>query len=394
MEERSFYCRECKAVVVGLSVPAGWYLLRRALDGGRDLRLGLYCCVGCLLAAGDAVLEGEEDASRRWDLPTERDRARVVERAETMIRAGRTLPQAAESLKVHPTALRSWLQAAHIPTTIPDPPAVETPKPVSNPVSKPVRTPVSKPAAKSTSTSGGGRSPAVSDQPVAVDAAAERLAQLRGKFPASTSLLHNWRQTGRIAGLEFRDDGGEGPIHAAVFVNTAIAALPDGGGIVERSGRGESKKAAQFAAADALVLALADITTPPPPKPPKPRVVWIPQHVPDQQIPDQQIPDQQVTGLQKTGLQKTVSVAGSVPGGSPVVGSAPGGGSCPGPAGGAAVPVTQQRVLAALTAGHRRTKDIAAAAGMASSNTSTALRHLAAAGLARSTDRGRWEPVS
>ncbi|KAA0997757.1 MarR family transcriptional regulator, partial [Pseudonocardia sp. EV170527-09] len=90
----------------------------------------------------------------------------------------------------------------------------------------------------------------------------------------------------------------------------------------------------------------------------------------------------------------TVPVAGSVSGGSPVVGSAPGGGSCPGPAGGAAVPVTQQRVLAALTAGHRRTKDIAAAAGMASSNTSTALRHLAAAGLARSTDRGRWEPVS
>jgi len=384
VEERSFYCRECKAVAVGLSVPAGWYLLRRALDGGRDLRLGLYCCVGCLLAAGDAVLEGEEDASRRWDLPTERDRARVVERAETMIRAGRTLPQAAESLKVHPTALRSWLQAAHIPTTIPGPPAVETPKPVSNPVSKPVRTPVSKPAAKSTSTSGGGRSPAVSDQPVAVDAAAERLMQLRGKFPASTSLLHNWRQTGRIAGLEFRDDGGEGPIHAAVFVNTAIAALPDGGGIVERSGRGESKKAAQFAAADALVLALADITTPPPPKPPKPRVVWVPQHVPDQQIPDRQV----------SGVQGSVPVAGSVPGESPVVGGVPGGGSCPGPAGGAAVPVTQQRVLAALTAGHRRTKDIAAAAGMASSNTSTALRHLAAAGLARSTDRGRWEPVS
>ena len=394
MEERSFYCRECKAVAVGLSVPAGWYLLRRALAGGRDLRLGLYCCVGCLLAAGDAVLEGEEDASRRWDLPTERDRARVVERAETMIRAGRTLPQAAESLKVHPTALRSWLQAARIPTTIPGPAAVETPKPVSKPVSNPVRTPVSKPAAKSPSKSGGGRSPAVSDQPVsdqpvAVDAAAERLMQLRGKFPASTSLLHNWRQTGRIAGLEFRDDGGEGPIHAAVFVNTAIAALPDGGGIVERSGRGESKKAAQFAAADALVLALADITTPPPPKPPKPRVVWVPQHVPDQQIP----------GRQVTGLQKTVPVAGSVSGGSPVVGSVPvgsvpGGGSCPGPAGEGRLPVTQQRVLAALGAGHRRTKDIAAAAGMASSNTSTALRHLAAAGLARSTDRGRWEPVS
>lgn len=91
-----------------------------------------------------------------------------------------------------------------------------------------------------------------------VAARAARLRTLLGKFRASPALLQNWCQTGQLAGLEFRDDGAEGPTHAQVFVITAVATLPDDGGVVERAGRASSKKAAQRAAADTLVLALTD----------------------------------------------------------------------------------------------------------------------------------------
>lgn len=91
-----------------------------------------------------------------------------------------------------------------------------------------------------------------------VAARAARLRTLLGKFRASPALLQNWCQTGQLAGLEFRDDGAEGPTHAQVFVITAVATLPDDGGIVERAGRATSKKAAQRAAADTLILALTD----------------------------------------------------------------------------------------------------------------------------------------
>jgi hypothetical protein len=66
-------------------------VLERAVGGGgRHLRVGLYCSLDCLAAAGDRLAGAERDAGGRRGLPVgvERDRARLVEIAQTLLHQG------------------------------------------------------------------------------------------------------------------------------------------------------------------------------------------------------------------------------------------------------------------------------------------------------------------
>ncbi|WP_031173125.1 hypothetical protein [Streptosporangium roseum] len=68
--ERSFFCRICQRAERGVWVPAGWYLLERAPGGkGRHIRLGLYCSIACLVAAGQ-TLSFAAGGSSLTDTPT------------------------------------------------------------------------------------------------------------------------------------------------------------------------------------------------------------------------------------------------------------------------------------------------------------------------------------
>ncbi|WP_329087716.1 MULTISPECIES: hypothetical protein [unclassified Streptosporangium] len=117
--ERSFFCRICQRAERGMWVPAGWYLLERAPGGkGRHIRLGLYCSVACLVRAGEMLEAGAAEHAARMDLPTEedrrRERARVVDIAQTLLSGGLTIRQAAESLNVETFTLKTWLKEAGI----------------------------------------------------------------------------------------------------------------------------------------------------------------------------------------------------------------------------------------------------------------------------------------
>ncbi|OLM09779.1 hypothetical protein Ae706Ps2_6241 [Pseudonocardia sp. Ae706_Ps2] len=120
--ERSYFCRSCKLTAVGISVPTGWYLLERSPGGGgRHLRLGMYCSLACVLSAAEDLKLGEKEHAGRLGTPAdaERDRARILERAETMIRRGMSAKAAADVLQVPPAALRTWLKAAGV-AVVPD----------------------------------------------------------------------------------------------------------------------------------------------------------------------------------------------------------------------------------------------------------------------------------
>jgi hypothetical protein len=110
--ERSYFCRSCHMVARGRWVPAGWYLLERAVGGaGKHLRLGVYCSVDCLVRAKDALAEG----ARRGVLAaetTDRDRTRLTEIARTMMHAGMTVRQAGDHLEIPTSTLRHWLREA------------------------------------------------------------------------------------------------------------------------------------------------------------------------------------------------------------------------------------------------------------------------------------------
>ena len=104
-------------VTRGLHVPPGWYLLERSVGGrGRHLRLGMYCSLSCLLAAGEELRVGESEHADRLGLAADpdRDRRRLLERAETLLHSGHTIRQAAEVLGLPVGGLRTWLRAAGI----------------------------------------------------------------------------------------------------------------------------------------------------------------------------------------------------------------------------------------------------------------------------------------
>ncbi|GAA3168636.1 hypothetical protein GCM10010466_68410 [Planomonospora alba] len=220
--ERSFFCRICHRSERGLWVPAGWYLLERAPGGkGRHLRLGLYCSVACLIAAGRMLEEGAAVHARRLELPSEedrrRERQRVVEIAQTLLSGGMSIRQAADSLDIPAFTLRAWLKEAGVHL---------------------------EPVATRQET----------DRVTAATAAAHvRERPSAGRHPVS--VLNEWAQQGRITPPEW-EVSVSGPSHAPVFTVT-VSACPDGSGrAVSASGEGTSKAAARTAAATSLLSLL------------------------------------------------------------------------------------------------------------------------------------------
>ena len=117
--ERAYYCRACNLTTRAHNVPPGWYLLDRSAGGrGKHLRLGMYCSLSCLLEHAEELRAGEHAHAGHLGLAADpdRDRARLLERADTMLTAGLTLRQAANTLDITPAALRTWLRAAGKPT--------------------------------------------------------------------------------------------------------------------------------------------------------------------------------------------------------------------------------------------------------------------------------------
>ena len=115
--ERSFYCRSCQLTTRGRWIPAGWYVLERAVGGGgRHLRIRLYCSLDCLATAGDSLAEAERAAGARRGLPVgvERDRARLVDIAQTLLHQGATIRAAGDQLDVPTSTLRHWLREAGV----------------------------------------------------------------------------------------------------------------------------------------------------------------------------------------------------------------------------------------------------------------------------------------
>ncbi|MGW0593107.1 putative dsRNA-binding protein [Streptosporangium sp. NPDC002607] len=212
--ERSFFCRICQRAERGVWVPAGWYLLERAPGGkGRHIRLGLYCSVACLVRAGEMLEAGAAEHAARMDLPTEedrrRERARVVDIAQTLLSGGLTIRQAAESLKVETFTLKAWLKEAGIQIS----PAA---------------------AAPVTAGSSGGAGPGE-------------------RHPVS--VVNELTQQGRIEAVTWQVES-TGPSHAPAFTAAASTRLLATNTPVRGEGSGASKAAARAAAAAALLAHL------------------------------------------------------------------------------------------------------------------------------------------
>ncbi|MEU4539836.1 hypothetical protein AB0G15_33805 [Streptosporangium sp. NPDC023825] len=203
--ERSFFCRICQRAERGVWVPAGWYLLERAPGGkGRHIRLGLYCSVACLVRAGEMLEAGAAEHAARMDLPTEedrrRERARVVEVAQTLLSGGLTIRQAAESLNVETFTLKAWLKEAGIQIS----PAAAAPVTAGSP-------------GLSAGTGSGERHP--------------------------VSVLNELTQQGRIEAVAWAVES-TGPSHAPSFTAAAVTRLLATGTTVRGEGSGASKAAA------------------------------------------------------------------------------------------------------------------------------------------------------
>jgi hypothetical protein len=220
-------------------------VLERAVGGGgRHLRVGLYCSLGCLAAAGDGLAEAERDAGARRGLPAgaERDRARLVEIAQTLLHQGATIRAAGDQLNVPTSTLRHWLREAGVrvgadgtltgsPDTAPPPGVTSTDQADDKPGA----------------VAGRGPSPAAGGpQPV---------APAIGGSPVQT--LNELAQAGYVAGLAWAT-GAEGAAYQPLFTCTVTATVTGIAGLVRARGTGGSKSAAKASAAAALLAALAD----------------------------------------------------------------------------------------------------------------------------------------
>jgi hypothetical protein len=242
--ERSFYCRSCQLTTRGRWIPAGWYVLERAVGGGgRHLRVGLYCSLGCLTAAGDGLAAAERDAGTRRGLPAgvERDRARLMEIAQTLLHQGATIRAAGDQLDVPTSTLRHWLRETGVRvgadgtltgSADPAPPGMTSKDQAGDKPSGPA---------------GQGTSPAASGSQPAPPAS--------GGSPVQT--LNELAQAGYVAGLAW-ETGAEGASHQPLFTCTVTATVTGIAGLVRARGTGGSKVAAKASAAAVLLAALAD----------------------------------------------------------------------------------------------------------------------------------------
>ncbi|HEX6524874.1 MAG TPA: hypothetical protein VF070_33445 [Streptosporangiaceae bacterium] len=246
--ERSFYCRSCRLTVRGLWVPVGWYVLERAEGGGgRHMRVGLYCSLDCLNAAGDDLAEAEREAGARRGLPvdTGRDRARLLEIAQTLLQHGATIRAAGDKLGVPTSTLRHWLREAGVRVG-PDGTLTGSADPATPPPAK--GQDEHQPEATSSTTATEQEAPAVAQE----DPAEPRAD---GKSPVQT--LNELAQAGYVADLVW-DAGVDGPAHRPVFRCTITAKVTGLAAPVTGRGNGGSKATAKTAAAAALLTAMAD----------------------------------------------------------------------------------------------------------------------------------------
>ncbi len=243
--ERSFYCRSCQLTTRGRWVPAGWYVLERAVGGGgRHLRVGLYCSLNCLAAAGDGLAEAERDAGARRGLPAggERDRARLVETAQTLLHQGATIRAAGDQLDVPTSTLRHWLREAGVRVG-----ADGTLTGSADPAPPPGMTSTDPADHEPGTAAGQGTSPAAGRPQPAPPAV--------GGSPVQT--LNELAQAGYVAGVAW-ETGAEGAAHQPLFTCSVTVTVTGIAGLVRAQGTGGSKAAAKASAAAALLAALAD----------------------------------------------------------------------------------------------------------------------------------------
>jgi ribonuclease R len=228
-------------------------LERAAGGGGRHLRVGLYCSLGCLAAAaGGDLAEAGQDAGARHGLPAgaARGRARLVEIAQTLLHQGATIRAAGDELGVPTSALRHWLREAGVRvgadgtltgSAAPAPPGQDKDGAAHGMAAGP-RTPP--PAAASGSPpvpdAAGGPPPA----PAAVSG-------------APVQALHELAQAGYVTDLAW-ETAVEGAAHRPVFSCTVSARVTGMPGPARARGTGGSKAAAKASAAAALLARLAD----------------------------------------------------------------------------------------------------------------------------------------
>jgi hypothetical protein len=226
--ERSFFCRSCKRVHRGLWVPEGWYVVERAAGGGaRHLRLGLYCSLPCLeQAAAGHLAEAQAANAHGGEADPARDKARIVERAETLLHRGMTIRAAGDALEVPTSTLRHWLREAGIcvgPDGTLTGHAQDPPAPEAEPM------PAAAPGVK--------RSADPEDQAALIE-------------------LNHLVQLGYLTGITWSFDA-EGPAHAKVFRAVATGRLSGVSGELTGVGSADTKAAAKAAAARALLGAAA-----------------------------------------------------------------------------------------------------------------------------------------
>jgi len=226
-------------------------LERAAGGGGRHLRVGLYCSLGCLAAAaGGDLAEAEQDAGAWHGLPAgaARGRARLVEIAQTLLHQGATIRAAGDELGVPTSALRHWLREAGVRvgadgtltgSAAPVPPGKDKDGAAHGIAAGP-RTPA--PAA-----SGSPPAPAAAGGPPPAPAAVSG---------APVQALHELAQAGYVTGLDWETEV-DGAAHRPVFSCTVSARVTGIPGPARARGTGGSKAAAKASAAAALLARLA-----------------------------------------------------------------------------------------------------------------------------------------
>ncbi|HEY6315112.1 MAG TPA: helix-turn-helix domain-containing protein [Streptosporangiaceae bacterium] len=252
--ERSFFCRSCKRAHRGLWVPEGWYVIERAAGGGaRHLRLGLYCSLPCLeQAAAGHLAEGAvaQAANAHGGLADPvRDKARIVERAETLLCQGMTIRAAGDALDVPTSTLRHWLREAGVrvgPDGTLTGPVQESPVPDAG-----------RPAP--TGAHAAGTESALRD---AATSGTEQTAAPDGKRPEDPEdqpvlgELNHLVQLGYLTEVTWSFDS-DGPAHSRVFRAVATGRMSGVPGELAGVGSAGTKAGAKAAAARALLDAAA-----------------------------------------------------------------------------------------------------------------------------------------
>jgi len=230
-------------------------VLERAAGGGaRHLRVGLYCSLDCLAAAGDDLAAAEQDAAARRGLPAgaARDRARLVEIAQTLLHQGATIRAAGDELGVPTSTLRHWLREAGVQVgadgTLTGSASAAPPPATDETTSHNDR------GASEHGSTAGAAAPAPAGAPAASADLPPSAPAAAGGAPVQT--LNELAQAGYVTDLAW-ESAAEGAGHRPVFSCAVTARVSGIAEPVSARGTGGSKAAAKASAAAALLAALA-----------------------------------------------------------------------------------------------------------------------------------------